>query len=304
MEIKKYSNENCSYTYKIIKYNNIINPDLEIERFNIVNKNKCIKDIIDNITYNKNSLDPIVPDKYYSDDLNKYKNMTGEKVKFIGDKLIYKDISININNKLYKKICNDLIIKLPKGVHINTIIWCILYRYDYLSLLNMIQLAILPKQYNFLSKKYNACLELFGSLMNHKLKYFCSLFYDLEHYFGSRGNHFNITPIKGFYLLNPPFTEDMINKSLGNMLTNLKNNSNIGYFVSIPIWDKKGREWVNKNCKIKVKLGYGDLPIVKKLLNDKRLKWSKKYCKESYQYFDYLSFKKINAAPTYLFLYL
>jgi hypothetical protein len=304
MEIKKYSNDKCSYIYKIIKYNDIINPDLEIERYNIINKNNCIKNIISNISNNKNNFDPVVPDIYYEEKLKNYKNMIGEKVKYENNKLIYKDKSINLHNKLYKKICNDLVIKLPKDVHINTIIWCILYRYEYLSLLNMVQLAILPEQYNFLSNKYGACLELFGSLMNHKLKYFCSLFYDLEKYFGSRGNHFNITLIKGFYLLNPPFTEDMINLSLTNMLNNLEKNKNIGYFISIPIWDISGRLWVNKNCKIKVKTGYKDLPIIKKLLNNKKLKWCKKYCKEKYQYFDYLSFKKINAAPTYLFLFL
>jgi hypothetical protein len=304
METLKYEDQNCCYIYGIIEYPEIINCDLEIERYNICKKNKCIKDIINNISENKNTLDPIVPDKYYSDNLKKYKNMIGSIIKYKNSKLIYKNISLKLNPKLYKKLCNDLCENLPKNVEINTIIWCILYRYNYLEMLNMIQLAILPKQYKFFSKKYNACLELFGSLMNHNLKHFCSLFYDLEKYFGSRGNHFNLVPIKGFYLLNPPFVEDTMNVSLTNMINNLNKNKDIGYFVSIPIWDSEGRKWVNNNCKIKVKLGYGDFPIIKKLLRNKRLKWNKKYCKENYQYFDYLSFKKINAAPTYLFIFI
>ena len=39
------------------------------------------------------------------------------------------------------------------------------------------------RELNNLITKYGACLELFASVMNHNLKYYCSLFYDLEKYF-------------------------------------------------------------------------------------------------------------------------
>jgi hypothetical protein len=138
--------------------------------------------------------------------------------------------------------------------------------------------------------------------MNHNLKHFCSLFYDLEKYFGSRGNFFNLKPIKGFYLMNPPFNENIINIAINKYLKNLQNNSKIKLFISIPIWDKKGRDWVNKNCKQTVKTNYNDQPIIKKIYSSKQLIYEKKYCKENFYYFDYISFKKINATPTYIFV--
>lgn len=306
-KILKYKNTKCEYKYGVYIYEyDIISPDLEIIRYNIIKKYNIINKVCDNITENKNTLDSIVPDKYFEELKNTYENNGIVKksfnVKWNGEYLSYNNNRIKVNPKLYHKICNHLIIKLPANIDMNTIIWCILYRYNYLGLLNMVQLANDSTYYNNLIKKYDACLELFASVMNHNLKYYCSLFYDLEKYFGSRGNHFNLQITKGFYLLNPPFTEDIINRSIDNILNVINENKNVGVFISIPIWDKEGRLWVNKNCKIKVKLNFPDVPLIKKILDNKNLIWHKKYCKENYRYFDYLSFTHINAAPTYLFL--
>lgn len=299
---KTYHDKYCEYKYGIIEYvNNSINPDLEIERYNIAKKNKCIDKIALNISNNINKYDPIIPDKYFNKtEIEKYKNISCSII-FKNNTLSYKNIDIKINEKLYNKICNDLLIKVPTDTNINTLIWCILFRYQYMSILNMIQLAILPKYYEKFKKKYNSSLELFGSIINHNLPYFCSLFYDLEKYFGSRGNHYNIELIRGFYIMNPPFEAKMMIDALEKMIENLNKNNKVGYLITIPIWDTDGVRWVNKNCKKKVSEKFGDFKIVKKILKHKKLQFDKRFCKENFKYFDYITFTKINAAPTHMF---
>ena len=199
-----------------------------------------------------------------------------------------------------------LVEKIPKGTDLETLIFCIMYRYDYLGLLTNIMLSVEPAYYLELEKKFGACIELFGSALNHTLPHYCSLFYDLEKFFGSRGNHYNLVPVRGFYLMNPPFTEEVMNSSLERMLGFLDEDvsGDIKYFVTMPIWDIAGRKWVNKHCKIKVKIEYGDMPIVAKMMKSPKLKWFKRYCKEDYKYYDFLTGRFINAAPCYVFFFM
>jgi phosphorylated CTD-interacting factor 1 len=110
----------------------------------------------------------------------------------------------NINNgKIFTKInrkINDSFIKL---------VMCIILRYNSLESYNQ-QLAILPDLNKYLHNKYNINFELFASSINCFYGNYCSLFFDLEKYFGSNGN-FNLLNIKkGFYVANPPFDEEII----------------------------------------------------------------------------------------------
>lgn len=304
---KQYQTEYCEYEYAFYKYQNVINPQLEIDRYNILLDNKAIDTVIKNISENKNRHDPVLPDVLVKSLKNKkYKNSKDVKYSKNENTLVYKSPksteTIQISPTLYQQFQNTLLVKLPPTTNLETLIFCILYRYRYLGMLTAIQLAVLPKFYKKFEKDHHACLELFGSAMNHTLPHFCSLFYDLENYFGSRGNYFNLVPKKGLYLLNPPFTEEIITSSMERVLDSIKKNKHLQFLITIPIWDIEGRKWVNKNCKVKVKTGYSDMPIINKLLTTDRLRWHKRYCKENYQYHDFLQNKKINAAPTYVFL--
>lgn len=307
LQTEIHKSANCEYRYSFYNYPEIINPELEIARFKILDEYKAINTVIPNISNNKNQIDPILPNNLaHMIDTTKYTSCKGAKYNPTKNTIQFKTTSLPISKPLYKQFQTTLIHPIPSKTDLHTLIFCILYRYNYLGMLSMIQLAVQPKYYKNFEKKHNACLELFGSAMNHTLPNFCSLFYDLEKYFGSVGNHFNLVPIKGMYLLNPPFTEDMINGSLTRMLKSLESDKSneLRYLVTIPIWDKSGRKWVNKNCKIKVKMGFGDMPLIKKLEKSDRMKWHKTYCKENYQYLDFLTNRKINAAPTHVFMFI
>ena len=69
--------------------------------------------------------------------------------------------------------------------------------------------------------------NLFGQYLNSNLKYFCSLFYDIEWIFGSLNNYFDTNIKSGYYEINPPFDKCLIDNmfdKLSNDLINAENN--------------------------------------------------------------------------------
>lgn len=71
------------------------------------------------------------------------------------------------------------------------------------------QSSILPVFKKVLKKYLNIKVELFGSAINTSNR-FASLFYDIEKYFGSMGNFFNLDIKKGYYEVNPPYENTII----------------------------------------------------------------------------------------------
>ena len=168
-------------------------------------------------------------------------------------------------------------------------------------MLTNIQLSVPKKYYEHYMRKHHACVELFGSAINHTLSVFCSLFYDLEKYFGSIGNHFNVKIYRGTYLMNPPFSKYVMDTSIRRIMKMMENNK-FSVYIFIPIWDLTGRKYINKNCKIKVNTNYKDWTLIKDIDDFKFTKKKKIFCKEDFYYFDYITFKKVNAVPTYVYL--
>jgi len=112
------------------------------------------------------------------------------------------DTYIMINKDIYYKMQE----RFNKNKNLcNNLIWSVLFRYKYLDILYYGQGKMQDSIYYELRDKYNIDVELFGSAFNSTLKYFCSLFYDIEKYFGSIGNFFSCDFIKGFYYLSPPY---------------------------------------------------------------------------------------------------
>ena len=112
-------------------------------------------------------------------------------------------------------------------------------RYKALNSGNM-QLANEPELYKLLKEKCNINFELFASALNCYYDKFCSLFPDIEQYFGSVGNFNNIKLIEGDYVSNPPFDniimENMCTKLISFIKSANKQDKHLSIFITIPYW--------------------------------------------------------------------
>jgi hypothetical protein len=149
-----------------------------------------------------------------------------------------KDFDIMFEIKLHKTVYQKLSKKYIKSdIDQITLICCIIIRYQALESYNQ-QLAVNPDFYKYLRENYNVEFELFGSSINCFFKNYCSLFYDLEKYFGSKG-YFNFIHLKkGFYVANPPFDEQIM-KNMSLQFINFldKSKFDLSILITIPVWD-------------------------------------------------------------------
>jgi len=218
-------------------------------------------------------------------------------------------INYNTNSLHFNNLINHIIIPVSKYNllkikfigNINKFdyyIWSILFRYQILGSNNH-QLAILPSIINNLHNDFNMNMESFGSAINCQSKFFGSLYPDLEQNFGSFGNFFNIKFVEGFYNFNPPFQEDIIQKGINNIIFFLKeSNKKLGFFITIPIWDKKGKKNFNINDE------YNDFKIIYTIQKSKFLKAKIAISKDNFSYIDH-NFKLIKNTTiqnTYVFI--
>jgi hypothetical protein len=134
---------------------------------------------------------------------------------------------------------------------------------------------------------YNLQFECFASPINATLPKFCSIYYDVERYFGSHGNFFNINIIEGTYSFNPPYQKNIMDlgiKKLFYFLDNAKlNNKKLTFILTIPIWDKEGQELMDQQNKI----DYGDFEIIKETKESQYIINIRLISKDNFTYLDH-----------------
>jgi len=273
-----------------------------------------IKIISDNLKFNyKKKINLLLHYKQLNSEYNVKKTEIIIKNIFFY-KLILNDLKIFNNYKLLNIINNIFIpcdkynnlVKMYTGPidKIDNYLWIILFRYQLLGSNNN-QLAVLPTIINKLNINYNLKFECFASTINATCNNYCSIYYDVEKYFGSIGNFFNLIPLEGTYLFNPPYQKDLIDISIHKLFKYLDNNLNLSFIITIPIWDNEGKKLMNMNYNnqnIKNNINYGDFDIINKLKNSKYLKYLKMYPKELFTYIDhnYNLYKNKTIQNTYL----
>lgn len=221
----------------------------------------------------------------------KYKN---EKVKKkISNEiiLIYKDSEIKIQSGIYKRIKSNILDNsFEYFCNFDTLLWMIYSRYIKMQLYNNSQGATTEEHYKKLQKKFGSEIEGFGSIFNHTLRYYFGLFPDLEQFFGCLGNFFNSKIIKGFFLVNPPFTVLVINNTINHILEQLDNTKeNLTFLLVIPAWDNLDRAKLNEKCKLKLQItNYEEKLELDKCKNSKYLRKYYLYCKDKYKYYNFL----------------
>ena len=216
-----FSNKN-SYSIKIIKsfVDKILNKTEIINFKTILNDmRKISKKNYNYIKKNISKLNKI-----------KYKFKTNKQSKFIEIKLIIMNSDINkkidesgVRNTVYVKniIYNSLIrnyniVNYQNHENRNILddkfierVFILYTRYYTFSNGNN-QSSIQPSFKLMLKKYLNIKIELFGSAINTSNRY-CSLFYDIEKYFGSMGNFFEIDIKRGYFEINPPYEDNIMN---------------------------------------------------------------------------------------------
>jgi hypothetical protein len=207
------------------------------------------------------------------------------------------NVNFGINNEKLENIINNIL--LPLDVYnklkenftgnikfIDDYIWSIIFRYQLLSSNNH-QLGILPSIINNMQHDYNLSFECFASSINCTLKNYCSIYYDLEQLFGSHGNFFNKNFIEGVYTFNPPYQKNIIDKGYLKIQYHLdqanKNNKELTFILTIPVWDKEGQKMINYSNKI----DYGEFEVINKIKESNFFRGLRIISKEEFTYIDH-----------------
>jgi hypothetical protein len=189
-------------------------------------------------------------------------------------------------------------------------IFCLVFRYSHMDSGNQ-QLSI-NANIKDMYKKCGVNFELFGSAINTLSHHYCSLFYDIEKYFGSKGNFFDFDIKKGIFWCNPPYDDTiMTNTALKiiNCLEKSTMSSPIVFLITIPIWDiytqqkmiANPNEFIDRNYNLNTTSSdHEDFKIYSKL--KPYIKDELVIPKHRIPYFNYRKFSNISAVNTYMLL--
>lgn len=316
--------------------NNYTNVDSLIETLNdfakyddiIISKEEKIKMILDNLVKDyKNAIDTLESYKesaYYLEKKNNYeitKKLISQD-RNSGKILFYKfDITFpfKIRDKRQENIINNILI--PEHIYdklkdkftgnmnyIDSYIWTIVYRYQLLGSNNN-QLGVLPGVLDKMKNDFNLNYECFASTINSTFDKYCSIYYDVEKYFGSQGSFFNMTPISGTYGFNPPYQKDVMDKGIENILKSLEkadiDNKELSFIITIPIWDKLGKKIMKYNYPEKIVkpiIEYNEFSSIKLIFNSKYFKAKLMVPKDKFTYLDhnFHLYKNVTIQHTYI----
>ena len=279
----------------------IINPDEKIKIIleNLKKNYKCQLDLLEE--YKKSQI--------FNNNKNNYKikktivSLKKNKINEIETTFYKFEIKVNfmIKDKRLYNIINNILIPIniynklaavytgPNHM-LDDYIWTILYRYQLLGSNNH-QLAVLPKIMLEMKKDYNLNFECFASAINNTFNSFCSIYYDIEKYFGSVGSFFNMIPVKGTFGFNPPYQTDIIELGINRILKYLKEPTyELTFIITIPIWDLEGRakmkELYNNDLE-QQNIDYGEFPIIATIKQSEYFKAMIMVPKEKFTYVDH-----------------
>lgn len=237
---------------------------------------------------------------FYMKIFDKYYKTINNNVNIIdnGSELIYGKYKIKYTQTIMEKFNKFYNNKFSDKL---TLFFCVLFRYSILDAKNQ-QLAINIPFKNDLKIHYGINIELFGSSINRFFDNFCSLFYDIEQYFGSLGNFFSLDIKQGLYMCNPPYDEELM-LGMSNKIIKWFDNTNkpLGFVITIPIWDYETIKQINKKCNT----NYTDMGIYEgfELLKKSKYYYKHyKFCKNDFPYYNFIRDININASNTYIII--
>ena len=189
---------------------------------------------------------------------------------------------IAINNTLFKKLFDR--------THNVNLVFILFLRYKSLNSNNQ-QLAVYESFYRDLQEHLRLNFELFGSAINTIFPNYCSLFYDIEKYFGSKGSFFDYPLKEGFYVANPPYDENIMFKMTNHILDTLSiaTSAALSILLVIPCWDRNESK-------------YGKFHSIEKLQKSPHTVFIKKIFKKNTKFFNYDTNQLVSPVDVYFIL--
>lgn len=168
------------------------------------------------------------------------------------------------------------------------LLYCLMLRYIAISDQGVRQGAK-PQAFFDALEEFNINFETFAASFAASSNHICSLFYDIEKYFGSYGNFFDLVPQRGFYQVNPPLDSlitVMAVERVLHILQNTKETKKLGFILFIPAWDFetiKAKGYTGKLEK------FNDFPIYYKAKDSKYLVYNYNILGKKIKYVQYQS---------------
>lgn len=276
------------------KFNNYSQIKKDINNIIISQNNEITNLILEKLdlcsTFNKsiNEIKKFVKKNTFEIPFFKVSSYFKNNIKY--KKIWYGESFIIINSIVEKKLREKF---NGKEEYFDSILWCLIFRYFIINDNNQLILNI----HSDLEIYYNNYIELFASSIN-SYKLFCSLFYDLERYFQTFGNFFNIKIIKGFYKANMPYDEEIMKNTCRRLVTMLKKSTRpLACLICMPVWDFEGKKIINSNLQ---NYDYGEYESLKILENSNMITFKKILTKNQINYLSINNMKKIPASNTYI----
>lgn len=176
----------------------------------------------------------------------------------------YKNVSHLLQNLVIdKEIFTKTKAKYIGKYFLSDLLCCLL---RYISLGSGANQYVVDIEYKKLLKQFGFNFECFASSLNHYYDNYCSMFYDIERYFGSSGSFMCLKITQGMYMCNPPYDNNLLETMYEKVKQSIVN-KNVIFIASIPLWyDYKLEETIDQehlyNLK-EIKYEYFMNPITK-----------------------------------------
>ena len=241
---------------------------------------------------------------YYHDNKSKYK-VRKIKIQQLRNNINYYfykyiiDIEFEIKDKRLLNIIDNLLIPLDEydklknnytgNTNMDDMICIILFRYQLLGSNNH-QLGVKSDIMHKMNDNYNLNFECFASSINNTFPHYCSIYQDVEQYFGSVGSFYNLIPKKGTFGINPPYQKNIIDSALLKVINFLylakEKNNELSFIITIPIWDIEGKKFFTNDLPQQY-IDYGDFEIIKIIQESEFHKITRMISKENFTYIDH-----------------
>lgn len=294
----------------------------------IIDSNQKINTILENLKNEYSNSLEVLEDYKNSNYYLFKKNNFSISVKKINQKrgenliVFYKffiEIPFKIRDKRQENIINNILI--PEYIYeklksrytgpennLNQYLWIIIYRYQLLGSNNN-QLGVLPNILNKMKDDFGLDFECFASAINSTSDSYCSIYYDVERYFGSHGSFFNLNPIEGTFGFNPPYQKEVMDKGILKIINALNtanlSNKNLTFIITIPIWDNLGKKIMKYSYPEKKNLPiieYDDFNSIDKIFKSKFFRAKLMVPKNKFTYLDhnFHLYKNVTIQHTYI----